>query len=226
VTLEEKWRFPPAGADQEIGVIHATPVVVGSYVYFGTATDPTFYKLAPDGSLCWSYKNPAHKSAFSFLDSLQTKDAARKRRFQSSGEGILGSSLVTAESVYFGDLAGWFYALDRATGKVQWTINSRLEPFPGAHGLNSFFASPILADGKLIVAGGTLEQVVAALPIYSGCQGRGWVMALEPASGRILWKFDIGPRPEPLDHNHRLVGEASVFLRAGNEFRLEHAVVR
>src|SRR5262249_403770 len=26
--LEEKWRFPARGSDQEIGVIHATPVVV------------------------------------------------------------------------------------------------------------------------------------------------------------------------------------------------------
>src|ERR1700674_3161371 len=36
--LEEKWRFPATGSDLEIGVIHSTPVVVGGYVYFGTAT--------------------------------------------------------------------------------------------------------------------------------------------------------------------------------------------
>jgi len=47
--LREKWRFPAQGTGQEIGVIHATPVVVNGYVYFGTATDPTFYKLTPDG---------------------------------------------------------------------------------------------------------------------------------------------------------------------------------
>src|SRR5436309_3497373 len=43
--LTEKWRFPARGSDLEIGVIHATPIVVEGYVYFGTATDPTFYKL-------------------------------------------------------------------------------------------------------------------------------------------------------------------------------------
>jgi outer membrane protein assembly factor BamB len=62
-----------------------------------------------------------------------------------------------------------------------------------------FFASPILADGKLIVAGGTLEQVVAAMPFYKGCTGRGFVAALEPKTGHILWKYDLGPKPEPLD---------------------------
>ena len=44
--LEEKWRFPAKGSNEQIGVIHATPVVVNGYVYFGTTTDPTFYKLA------------------------------------------------------------------------------------------------------------------------------------------------------------------------------------
>src|SRR6185503_675911 len=46
-SLEEKWRFPPAGSELQIGVIHATPTVVGGCVYFGTATDPAFYKLTP-----------------------------------------------------------------------------------------------------------------------------------------------------------------------------------
>ena len=59
--------------------------------------------------------------------------------------------------------------------------------------------SPIPADGKIIVAGGSLEQVVAAFPGYRGCTGRGFVAALDPADGRVLWKYDVGPPPEPLD---------------------------
>jgi hypothetical protein len=47
--LEEKWSFPPAGSKETIGVVHATPTVVAGEVYFGTATQPAFYKLAPDG---------------------------------------------------------------------------------------------------------------------------------------------------------------------------------
>ena len=56
--LEEKWRFPARGSNEEIGVVHATPVVVNGYVYFGTTTDPTFYKLTPDGKVRWSYRRP------------------------------------------------------------------------------------------------------------------------------------------------------------------------
>jgi hypothetical protein len=59
--LEEKWRFPAKGSGQEIGAIHATPVVVDGYVYFGTASvTPTFYKLTPDGKVRWSYRNRRH----------------------------------------------------------------------------------------------------------------------------------------------------------------------
>jgi polyvinyl alcohol dehydrogenase (cytochrome) len=177
--LQEKWRFPAKGETDEIGVIHATPVVVNGHVYFGTATNPAFYKLRPDGTLRWKYRN--------------------SRYGKSATNGILASALVTGDMVYFGDLGGWFYALDRQTGDEQWKLNARSKKFPGSHPVNVFFASPILADGKLIVAGGTLEQVVSALPLYRGNNGRGFVMALDPASGAILWKYDVGPKPERLD---------------------------
>jgi polyvinyl alcohol dehydrogenase (cytochrome) len=195
--LEEKWRFPVRGSDLEIGVIHATPVVVDGYVYFGTATDPAFYKLAPDGTLCWSYRNPARGKVQPAARPADEK--ARNVRFQSSAEGIFGSALVTRDTVFFGDIGGWFYALDRATGAERWKLNARAKEFPGAHPINVFFASPVLADGKVIAAGGTLEQVVAAFPGYKGCTGRGFVLALEPRTGKVAWKYDLGPKPEPLD---------------------------
>jgi glucose dehydrogenase len=129
----------------------------------------------------------------------QTDVKSLKARFQTSPEGILASALVNEDTVFFGDIGGWFYALDRAAGTERWKLNARGKEFPGAHLINCFFASPILVDGKLIVAGGTLEQVVAAFPGYRGCTGRGFVMALEPKTGKILWKYDVGAKPEPLD---------------------------
>lgn len=193
--LREKWRFPPPEAGFEIGVIHATPVVVGGEVYFGTATDSAFYKLRPDGTLCWKYRN----SRYGNVDTEPRDEARRSARFQSAANGVMGSALVTDDTVYFGDLGGWFYALDRANGEEGWKLNSRSKKFPGSHPLNVFFASPILIEGKLIVAGGTLEQVVSALPFYRGNNGRGFMMALDPKNGDMLWKYDVGPRPEPLD---------------------------
>jgi polyvinyl alcohol dehydrogenase (cytochrome) len=196
--LEEKWRFPARDSDLEVGVIHATPIVVNGYVYFGTATDPTFYKLTPDGKVRWSYRNPAYGPARA-KPAAPSDDKPRNTRFRSSADGVLGSALVTADTVFFGDIGGWFYALDRATGAERWKLNARGKEFPGAHALNCFFASPVLADGKLIVAGGALEQVYAVVPLYPACTGRGFVAALEPTTGRVVWKYDVGPKPQRLD---------------------------
>ena len=96
--LEEKWRFPPEGADFEIGVIHATPVVVSGYVYFGTVNKAAFYKLAPDGKVKWSFR-------------LNEKDdrVGEQAGFSS---GIYSSALVTGDAVYFATLAGFGLVLN------------------------------------------------------------------------------------------------------------------
>jgi polyvinyl alcohol dehydrogenase (cytochrome) len=187
--LLEKWRFPAKGSNQEIGVIHATPVVVNGYVYFGTTTDPTFYKLTPDGRVRWSYRRAGVRGG----------TAVGKTRFQPSNDGIMGSALVTDDTVYFADTGGWIYALDRFTGVERWKRSARANHFPGAHPINVFFAGPFVARGKLIVAGGSLEQVISASPFYKGNSGRGFVAALEPKTGDVIWKYDVGPKPEALN---------------------------
>jgi polyvinyl alcohol dehydrogenase (cytochrome) len=196
--LEEKWRFPAEGTKQDIGVIHATPVVVDGCVYFGTATDAAFYKLTPDGKLRWSYRNPAYGPKVA-RNLTQLGQAPPSARFLAGFNGVYSSALVTADTVFFDDTGGWIYALDRMSGTERWKVNARGEEFPGAHPLNVFFASPIFADGKLIIAGGSIEQAVAAFPGYKGCSGRGFVAALDPKTGKVVWKYDVGPKPEPLD---------------------------
>jgi outer membrane protein assembly factor BamB len=199
--LEEKWRFPAKGSGQKIGAIHATPVVVDGYVYFGTASaTPTFYKLTPDGKVRWSYRNPESVRGPAQPKSGRRDEQSLSVRLQRATDGVVfGSALVNEDTVFFVDLGGWIYALDRTTGRERWKLTMRGKEFPGAHPLNLSYASPILADGKLIVAGGALEQVFAAAPGYKGCTGRGFVAALEPKTGHVVWKYDVGPKPEPLE---------------------------
>ena len=186
--LEEKWRFPAKGADLKIGPVHATPVVVDGHVYFGTVTQPTFYCLSPDGKLKWSYPLSARPAA-------KGSDATK----EDQSPGTYGSALVTDDGVYFADLAGFLYALDRRTGKEKWKVDTRVKTFPDAHPLNGTFASPILAEGKTVFAGGAFEQWYAHNPKYKSCTGRAYVVAIEPQTGKIAWKYDVGPKPEPLD---------------------------
>ncbi len=185
--LVEKWRFPPADSRERVGVVHAT-VVVNGYVYFGTEAPPAFYKLTPDGQVKWVYRNPDHGGR---------KPAPAVAGLPTSG--FLNAALVTDDTVYAGDLGGTIYALDRATGKERWKIDTRAKPFPGAHTSNCIFAAPVLVDGRVVVAGGGYEHAVGADPRQRCCTGRGFVVALEPRTGKVHWKYDVGPEPKPLD---------------------------
>jgi glucose dehydrogenase len=187
--LEEKWRFPAKGSLQVIGVVHGTPVVVNGHVYFGTGTMATVYKLTPDGKVKWSFKNNQAR---------KLSDDKAKGRTGLPDSGFLNSPLVTKDTVYIGDVGGVLFALSRADGKELWRVDTRIPPFPGAHLSNCIFASPILADGKLIVAGGGFEHGVGANPEHECCSGRGFVAALDPLNGKTLWKYDVGPEPKPL----------------------------
>lgn len=109
-SLELKWRFPSAASGIQIGVVHATPSVVNSHVYFGTATEPAFYKLKPDGSIAWVYR----------IDS-RTTDAnalpAGGPNLINGENGVMTSALVTDDAVYFGNSVGVLFSLDRITGE-------------------------------------------------------------------------------------------------------------
>jgi outer membrane protein assembly factor BamB len=194
--LVEKWRFPAAKAKETIGVVHATPTVVAREVYFGTATLPSFYKLSPDGKLCWVYRNSVRKPILPPADGAPITE---KLRGAASEGGIFCSALVADGAVYFADTGGWMCCLDARTGAERWKVDSRAATFPGAHWNNLFFASPILADGKVVFGGGTLEQLIAGTKKYPGSTGRGFLVALDPKTGKIVWKHDLGPKPQKLD---------------------------
>jgi glucose dehydrogenase len=187
--LMEKWRFPAQGSKDRVGIIHGTPVVVNGYVYFGTETSPTVYKLAPDGTVKWTY--PARTEA--------RPDAPRPPREGLPVSGFMNSPLVTSDSVYIGDVGGTVHALDRSTGELRWKVGTKAKPFPAAHASNSIFSGPILADGMIVIAGGAFEHAVAAIPANRGCTGRGLVFALEPYTGNVIWTYAVGPEAQEFD---------------------------
>ena len=198
-----KWRYPAASSFLGIGAVHATPVVVNGHTYFGTATFAAVYKLTPSGKLKWKY---VPKTAPKALDQALAAGLP--------DSGFLSSPLVTADTVYIADVGGTVYALDRATGKERWTVNSRARPFPGAHSSNCFFAAPVLAHCKLIVAGGGFEHFIAAQPGHKCCTGRGFVAALDPLTGKAIWKYDVGEKPRPL--------KPPVVIKDGDQVRTFH----
>jgi polyvinyl alcohol dehydrogenase (cytochrome) len=195
--LEEKWRFPRHDSGMTIGVVHATPVVVEGFVYFGTCDPATFYKLSPDGELVWSYEIPPG------TDELDTSGRETFRRVADNGldrnDDVVSAALVTETRVYFGTFSGLIICLDRMSGREVWRINTKVAPFPGAHVSNIVISSPIIADGTLIVPGGGFEHDLPTLDDYPCCSGRGFVVGLDPETGFVRWKYDVGPEPEIFD---------------------------
>lgn len=189
-TLEQKWRFPTEESGEQIGIVHATPVVVNGFVYFGTArTNPTFYKLTPSGKLAWKYHIKSVITA-------EEADPYIKHGAENITDGVMNSALVYGGRVFFGTFGGQIICLDRFTGRELWRVKTKKPPFPSAHSANTVMSSPIMVDGKLIVAGGGFEHSLGAIPEYPCCSGRGFVAAFNPESGENLWVFDVGPQPE------------------------------
>ena len=165
-------------------------------MYFGTTTFPAFYKLDKEGKQLWVYRNPARKAEPP--PAADDPDTGKLRAAVGEG-GVFSSALVAGGGVYFADVAGWIYCLDAQTGKERWKLTTRSAPFPGAHWNNLTLCSPILADGKIVIGGGTIEQTFAGTKKYPGSTGRGFVVALDPKSGKVVWKYDVGEEPKKHD---------------------------
>ncbi len=90
---------------------------------------------------------------------------------------VTGNGRVGGEEEKFPEPdAPSFVAVDKKTGKVKWKDSS-----PGKEVMEGQWASPAYAVVK-----GT-PQV-----IFPG--GDGWLYAFEPATGKLLWKFDCNPK--------------------------------
>ncbi len=94
--------------------------------------------------------------------------------------------------VYFSTFKGRFYALDAANGKVVWK-----KRFP-----NCSPASPMLAHGVVF------EAYALPLPCARHATGgQGFVVALDAATGRELWRHDAAP----IETSPLLVGKLLYF---------------
>lgn len=186
------WKFPRDEATETCGVIHATPAVVDGFVYFGTATEPKFYCVSPQGQKVWEYDLTEHRRQ-------RGRDIDDSSGHLNPESGIYVSALVTEKGVYFGDAAGVMYGLNRVTGQELWVVDSHAKDFPGAHRANIVMGSPTLVQDKVVFGGGAFEHAGGVIRGYECCSGRGFVIAIGLDSGQIVWKYDVGPEPEKFD---------------------------
>jgi polyvinyl alcohol dehydrogenase (cytochrome) len=92
--------------------------------------------------------------------------------------GITGSAAVADGTVYVGDATATVHAIDATSGAARWT--TKVDSQPNA----SIWSSPVVWDGTLYVG-------VASVAKQTGF--RGSVVALEAATGRLLWQTYMVP---------------------------------
>jgi alcohol dehydrogenase (cytochrome c) len=91
---------------------------------------------------------------------------------EKSGPGPDG--VAVADGAVYGDSSASVFALSAATGQTIWVDSSLLNS-----GQGSFEIQPQVADGRVYVASA-----------YGSGPGGGVLMALDAATGRLLWKFN------------------------------------
>ncbi len=93
--------------------------------------------------------------------------------------------------LYFGDLLGRAHALDAMTGKELWA--ERVSDHADA----TITGTPTLGGGLLYVPVSSLEVVQAGDPKYACCTFRGSVVALDPATGKEVWRAWTSAEAKP-----------------------------
>ena len=100
--------------------------------------------------------------------------------------------------LFFGDIHGVAYALDASTGEVLW--KTLTDPHP----LARITGTPVLHEGRLYVPVTSLEEPESGQADYACCTFRGFMAALDAATGRQIWKTYIIPElPRVVGRNSR-----------------------
>ncbi len=142
-------------------ISNAQPAVANGHLFVGTAA-PAVYSLdAKTGCTDWVFKPNA-----------------------SVRNGItLGKpSQLSRYTAFFGDGRAFVYAVDAGTGTLLWKVN--LEQFPSAR----ITGSPVYYEDRLYVPIAITEEGLAINPKYECCRSRPSIVALDAATGKLLWR--------------------------------------
>ena len=171
--LKLKWAFGLPGSSSA----YSQPTVVSGRVFIGTDTGTIYALDAQSGCVHWSY---------------QARSGVRNALIV----GPLKTGAATRNAVFFGDLKSNVYGLDAQDGHELWV--SHVEE----NITDRVTASPQLYKGVLYTPISSWEEFAARDITFSCCTSVGKVVAVEAATGKILWgKYVIPKRPRPTRKN-------------------------
>jgi polyvinyl alcohol dehydrogenase (cytochrome) len=191
-----KWAFGYQG-----GPTFGQPTAVDGRLFIVSSAGRVYALDAKTGCTYWNYDLPAGAStAISIGELGQSKRAAIPKKLKRT---LAHLDVIKAPSAaFFGDDTGTVYALDAKKGTLLW--KNRVD----AHPLARIAGAPTLSNDRLYVAVASNEEKMAASPGYGCCTFRGSVVALDIASGRIVWKsYTVLEEPQATRKNSTGVQE-------------------
>jgi polyvinyl alcohol dehydrogenase (cytochrome) len=145
------------------------PAVAGDRVFVGTLAGDVYAIDAASGCIYWGYKATAGIRS-----------------------GVAVGEANGHPAVFFGDRSAVMYALNAASGELIWKTR------PVEHLLASATATPLFYKGAIYEGFSSIEEALVADPNAVCCSFRGSVVALDAATGRIMWQsFTIGESAKP-----------------------------
>ena len=155
-----KWKFETKGR------VVSSPAVAGGVVYFNSY-DGNFYAVdGGSGQLKWKFQTEGERRfAAKHLHGSQPATETMPDPW----DCYLSSPVVWNGAVYFGSGDGNIYAVNAATGALNWKVKTG----------DVVHASPAIADGTLFVGGWD-----------------SYLYALDAATGKGKWRFKTGDDPD------------------------------
>ena len=161
-SLKLKWAF---GFPGDITAF-AAPTVWNGTLFVGSAAGVVHAINARTGCLYWTF---------------QADGPVRSAPLIAESEGKL--------RILFGDLVGWFYALNAENGKLIW--KQRIDE----HEATRLTGSAAFHNGLVFVPAASWEESRAISPDYPCCTFRGSVTALRASDGTLVWKTYLVDTP-------------------------------
>jgi polyvinyl alcohol dehydrogenase (cytochrome) len=153
--LTLKWAF---GFEGDVSAF-APPTVLDGHLFVGSAAGVVHAMRADRGCLEWTFQaNGPVRSAILAVPS--------------DGRHVL----------LFGDMTGWFYALDAETGVQRWKVHI------DEHDSTRLTAAAAVHAGIVYVPVSSWEESRASDVTYACCTFRGSVVALRISDGKRVWK--------------------------------------
>lgn len=169
-TLKLRWAF---GFEGDASAF-APPTVLDGHLFVGSAGGVVHAMRADSGCLKWV--------------------------FQANGPvraALLAVPLNGKQALLFGDMTGWFYAVEAETGMLLWKVQIE------AHDSTRLTAAATAHEGVVYIPVASMEETRSSDPDYACCTFRGSVVALRVNDGTQVWKTFMVDVPKQTGTNDR-----------------------